>query len=380
MAAPRGGIGDGPREPARLDRALLKFRPLAERKNKVVFPRDAVSPDAAPRPLAGGGEAVLDEAAARIRTARAAGRPVMLATGAHAIKNGLGPVLVDLARGGWLTHLATNGAGIIHDWELAFQGATSEDVRANVAVGEFGAWEETGRYLNLALLVGAYRGLGYGASVGAMIAREGLDVPPAAELEESARGFERDPDRAAAAIDLLAALRTASVPAGRLAVAHPGRAWSAQAAAFDLGVPFTGHPMIGHDIIYEHPLASGAAIGRAAMRDFLCFAEGVSRLAGGVYLSVGSAVMSPMIFEKSLSMARNIARQRGATIEDHHLLVADLAPSSWDWTGGGEPPADNPAYYLRYCKSFSRMGGTMRYVTADNRDLLLGLRRRLRAG
>jgi hypothetical protein len=136
--------------------------------------------------------------------------------------------------------------------------------------------------------------------------------------------------------------------------------------------------MIGHDIIYEHPLASGAAIGRAAMRDFLCYAEGVSRLAGGVYLSVGSAVMSPMIFEKSLSMARNLARQRGETIEDHFMLVADLAPSTWDWTKGGEPPAENPAYYLRYCKSFSRMGGTMRYLSADNRDLLLGLRRRLR--
>ena len=151
-----------------------------------------------------------------------------------------------------------------------------------------------------------------------------------------------------------------------------------QAAAHTLGVPFTGHPMIGHDIIYEHPLASGSAIGRTAMRDFLCYAEGVSRLAGGVYLSVGSAVMSPMIFEKSLNMARNIARQRGESIDDHFMLVADLAPSSWDWARGGEPPVNDPAYYLRYCKTFARMGGTMRYLSADNRDLLLGLRRRLR--
>ena len=158
-------------------------------------------------------------------------------------------------------------------------------------------------------------------------------------------------------------------------IPHPGKSWSVQAAAWTLGVPFTGHPMIGHDIIYEHPLASGSAIGRTGMRDFLCFAEGVSRLSGGVYLSVGSAVMSPMIFEKSLSMARNIARQRGGTIEDHYLLVADLAPASWDWASDGEPPADDPAYYLRYCKSFSRMGGTLRYLAADNRDLLLGLRR-----
>ncbi len=146
-----------------------------------------------------------------------------------------------------------------------------------------------------------------------------------------------------------------------------------QAAAYTLGVPFTGHPMIGHDIIYKHPLASGSAIGRTAMRDFLCFAEGVSRLAGGVYLSVGSAVMSPMIFEKSLSMARNIARQRGESIEDHFLLVVDLAPSDAGTGRRAESrPRDDPAYYLRYCKTFSRMGGTMRYLSADNRDLLLG--------
>lgn len=366
------------RDPARLDRRLLRFRPLAERASKVVFPRDAIDPDAEPRPLAGAGESLLDETAARIRSARAAGRSVMLATGAHAIKNGLGPVLIALLRDGWLTHLATNGAGVIHDWELAFQAATSEDVRANAAVGEFGAWEETGRYLNLGLLVGAYRGLGYGASIGALVAEDGLLVPSRSELEEAARGFGRDAERAAAAIDLRAALEQFDIPSGWLRIPHPGKAWSVQAAAWTLGVPFTGHPMIGHDIIYEHPLASGSAIGRTAMRDFLCYAEGVSRLSGGVYLSVGSAVMSPMIFEKSLSMARNIARQRGRAIDDHFMLVADLAPSSWDWTRGGEPPADDPAYYLRYCKTFSRMGGTMRYLQVDNRDLLLGLRRRLR--
>jgi hypothetical protein len=367
-----------PHGPARFNRRGLRFRPLAERKNKVVFPREAIGPDAEPRPLPEAGEALLDEMAARIRAAREAGHPVMLATGAHTIKNGLGPVLIELVRAGWLTHLATNGAGIIHDWELAFQGATSEDVRANVTIGEFGAWEETGRILNLGLLVGACRGLGYGAAIGALIAEEGLDIPGRPELEDAARGFERDADRASAAIDLRAAIEEAGIPSGRMRIPHPGKAWSVQAAAHTLGVPFTGHPMIGHDIIYEHPLASGSAIGRVGMRDFLCFAEGVSRLSGGVYLSVGSAVMSPMIFEKSLSMARNLARQRGGTIEDFTLLVADLAPSTWDWTANGEPPADDPAYYLRYCKTFSRMGGTMRYLSADNRDLLLGLRRRLR--
>jgi hypothetical protein len=137
--------------------------------------------------------------------------------------------------------------------------------------------------------------------------------------------------------------------------------------------------MIGHDIIYNHPMNHCASLGRTAERDFLTFAEGVSRLEGGVYISIGSAVMSPMVFEKSLSMAQNIARQQGQQIDHHFLLVSDLAESNWDWTRG-EPPEDNPSYYLRYNKSFSRMGGTMRYVQADNRDLLLTLTHMLDAG
>jgi hypothetical protein len=150
-----------------------------------------------------------------------------------------------------------------------------------------------------------------------------------------------------------------------------------QAAAFRRGIPFTGHPMIGHDIIYTHPLVNGAAVGRTAMRDFLRFAASVSGLGGGVYLSVGSAVMSPMVFEKSLSMAQNVALQRGAAITDHFILVVDIAPTTWDWARDGEPPASDPAYYMRWCKTFSRMGGTLRYLPADNRDFFLWLLRAL---
>ncbi len=357
-----------------LDRRRLLIKPLAARKNKVAFPADAVSPDAAPRPLPAREGEILLEAAGRIRAARTRGRPVMCAFGAHTIKNGLGPVLIRLVEKGWLTHLATNGAGIIHDWELAWQGRTSEDVRSNVARGEFGTWEETGRWINLALLVGAWQGLGYGQSVGALIAGEGLDIPSERELGAAAgRLLDTDPEAAAAAADLLAAVRAFSLPPGRMSVPHPYAAWSAQAAAHRLGVPFTGHPMIGQDIIYTHPMNSGAAVGRTGLRDFLVFAEGVSRLDGGVYLSVGSAVMSPMVFEKSLSMAQNLALQRGEVIERHHVVVVDLAASTWDWLKDGEPPVDNPAYYLRYCKTFARMGGTMRYLRADNRDFFLTL-------
>jgi hypothetical protein len=360
--------------PAPLDRENLRLGPLAERASKVRLPEAAVPPDAAPRALAGDGPSILEEAVGRIRAARAADRPVICAFGAHTIKNGLGPVLIRLLERGWITHLATNGAGIIHDWELAFQGRTSEDVRANVARGRFGLWEETGRYINLALIVGAWRGLGYGQSVGALIAEEGLDIPSAAELAaDVSRCLDADPDRAAAAADLLAAVRRFSLPAGRMSVPHPFAGYSAQAAAHARQVPFTGHPMIGHDIIYVHPMNSGAAIGRAALRDFLLYAGSVSALEGGVYLSVGSAVMSPMIFEKSLSMARNIALREGGSLRDFAIYVVDLAASTWDWQRDGEPPMDNPAYYLRYCKTFARMGGSLRYLQADNRDFFLSI-------
>jgi hypothetical protein len=90
-------------------------------------------------------------------------------------------------------------------------------------------------------------------------------------------------------------------------------------------------------------------------------------------MSVGSAVMSPMIFEKSLSMSQNLSIQKRKHIDNHFMLVVDLAKSTWDWSKEGEPPMDNPAYYLRYCKTFSRMGGTMRYLSADNRDFLINL-------
>ncbi|OPZ01387.1 MAG: hypothetical protein BWZ10_03464 [candidate division BRC1 bacterium ADurb.BinA364] len=112
------------------------------------------------------------------------------------------------------------------------------------------------------------------------------------------------------------------------------------------------------------------------MRDFLSLAHSISRLSGGAFLSVGSAIMAPMTFEKSLSMARNLARQEGRRIDDFSIVVNDIQPGAWDWTKG-EPPKDNPAYYLRFCKSFSRMGGEFRYACEDNRAFLLNLFARL---
>lgn len=361
-----------------LDRTRVRMKPLAERKNKVLIERDSIDPSTQPRALGEKGNALVAECVERVLRARHESRPVIMAFGAHSIKNGLSRVLIALIEEGWVSHLAANGAGIIHDWEFSFLGMSSEDVRANVARGEFGNWQETGFYINLALNIGAWRGRGYGESVGALIQEQGLDIPSEADLLDEVRSLAAtDPSRAAAAADMLSVVRRFNLPPGRMEVPHPWRGYSIQAAAYRLNVPFTGHPMFGHDIIYNHPMNCGALLGRAAERDFLRYASSVSALSGGVYLSVGSAVMSPMIFEKSLSMSQNLALQAGNEIKDHYILVVDLAESHWDWTRG-EPPENNPDYYLRYCKSFSRMGGQMRYLSADNRDFLLSLYQGLR--
>ncbi len=363
---------DTPKNSA-FDRRALKFHPLADRHSKVSIDREHVSPDAQAPALPAAAREIVEEAGVRLRAAKACGASRMLSFGAHTIKNGLSPVLIRLIEQGWLTHLATNGAGIIHDWEFAFAGVSSEDVRENVSVGRFGAWEETGKYINLALAVGAYQGFGYGASIGKFVQDEAIDVPAQSALvAEATQSLAARPAHAAAAADLLALLRDNAAPSGRIAVAHPWKRFGLQAAAYRLGIPFTGHPMFGHDIIYEHPMSCGAAIGRAAERDFLSFAASVSRLEGGVYLSIGSAVMSPMVFEKTLSMARNLAAQQGKTIGDFMIVVVDLAPVSWDWRQG-EPPTTHPDYYLRFNKTFARMGGQVRYISADNRTFLPAL-------
>lgn len=364
---------------AQFDRFAVRMQPLSERINKFQIESRAIDPDAAPPELAPAAAGSVQRLIERIRLARRNHRPVVCALGAHSIKNGLGPVLARFVEQGWFTHLATNGAAIIHDWEFSFLGSSSEDVEYYTARGGFGNWHETGFFINLALVVGSYEGLGYGESIGSMIETEGLTIPPEAELVAFVRDrVVEEPEKAAAAADLIWAVRRFELAPGRLAIPHPWKRFSAQAAAFRRGVPFTGHPMIGHDIIYNHPMNHCASLGRCAERDFLAYAKNISQIDGGVYLSVGSAIMSPMIFEKSLSMSQNLALQQGKPIQDHAIFVVDLAECPWDWSQG-EPPESNPAYYLRYNKTFSRMGGTMRYIQADNRALFLNLLRGLGA-
>lgn len=362
----------------KFDRTKLDVKKLSDRKNKVYFERDHIPVHQSPKNLSEKGLKLIEKTADRIRKAQELGRSRILTFGAHTIKNGMAPTLIELMEKGWITHLATNGAGIIHDWEFAFQGKSSEDVRENVDLGQFGIWDHTGFYINLALVVGAYEGLGYGESIGKMIHREGLDIPEKSILHSTAKEkLASNPQTAAAAIDFAGVIQHFKLKPGWLSVPHPYKKYSVQANAYALGIPFTGHPMFGHDIIYNHPMNYGAAIGRTAENDFLYYAHSVSNLEDGVYLSVGSAVMSPMIFEKSLSMSQNIEIQHGGHIDRHFMLIVDLAESDWDWEKDGEPPMDNPAYYLRYCKTFNRMGGEMHYLTADNRDFLLALYQKL---
>ncbi len=376
------------------NRDALNILPLSRRINKHNIERDVIDPSTWKVELSDEAWQDVETTANELRRARKLGAARILTYGAHSIKNGLGVVLSRLAEQGWITRLTTNGAGVIHDWEFAYQGQSGEDVHRYTDEGQFGIWEETGMIINLSIVVGAYRGLGYGESVGEMILNEGLEIPSDEELKyailagaecanfppcdhpvlDAAPQSQAEVlDHAAAAADLLRVKRRFALPDGRYPTPHPMREYSVAYRARRAGVPFGCCPMIGCDIIYTHPANRCSAIGRAAERDFLAYAHSVSQLEGGVYMSVGSAVLSPMIFEKSLSMSRNLARQNNASISDFSIHVVDLAKSTWDWQKNGEPPIDNPAYYLRYCKTFSRMGGRMTYCNADNRSWFVAL-------
>ena len=283
----------------KFDRSRILQGPLGERKNKVRIAESFVRTDAPDFEIASTQKEALEAVARRILDARSGGRSVMLTFGAHSIKNGLGPLMVEYLRRGFLTHVATNGAGIIHDWEFAFLGQSSESVRDNLPLGRFGTWEETGFYLNVAIAAGAYQGLGYGAAVGKAICDEGIMIPSVEELFVAVSSSS-DLRRAASALDFAEVIRRGSLEPGWLPMKVPYAKYSLQAGAYALGTASTDHPMFGHDIIYTHHLNCGGAIAQAAEYDYRTFLRSFSGLdGGGVYLSLGSAVMSPMLFSKA---------------------------------------------------------------------------------
>lgn len=248
------------------DLSRIRTYPLASRSSKASS-EDFASPvapgssfktwfDALPAIL---GAADIRRVVTAVRDARASGGGVIWGIGAHVIKTGVSPVLIDLMRRGFVSALAMNGAGIIHDFEVALSGATSEDVDATLGPGLFGMAAETGTFLNEAIVAGAAAGEGLGQAVARRLAANNL---PHADLS--------------------------------LAV-----------AAHRLGIPLTVHVAIGTDIIHMHPAASGAAIGEASLRDFRYFTASVARLDRGVYLNCGSAVVLPEVFLKAVAIARN---------------------------------------------------------------------------
>jgi hypothetical protein len=352
--------------PDPLDLHKLRVFPLAERNSLCRVEEILVDPDAPAIACSDPVAAAAKRAAADIVAARKRAAAVMLIYGAHLLRNGAALIVERMLAGGWITHLATNGAGTIHDWEFAWLGRSTECVRTNVAAGSFGTWDETGRWINLAVLAGGLRTEGYGQSLGRFIIEDGLTLPDHDSLARLIRDEPASPLTPARA-EMLVAMRAHSLMAGRQDVIHRWKQASILAQAFRHGVPLSVHPGIGYDIISNHPLFCGGAIGRAAEVDFRLFGSAVERLDGGVVLSIGSAIMGPQVFEKSLSCVNNLRRQANRPIvSGHSIHVVDLQDGGgWDWTRG-EPPKTNPAYYLRFCKSFSRMGGTMRYVQSDN--------------
>ena len=360
----------------RIDPQDIQVLPLSQRKSFIDIREQAAFPCAVPLGSDDLSER-MDRLVQRIRQARGRGASVMLTYGAHLVKNGLGPTVIALIEGGWVTHVATQGAGVIHDWEFSYQAVSSESVGENAPVGRFGTWDETGRWINLAVIAGAAEGLGFGESVGRFIADDGVELPSPDVLTAQIRENPSDPLTAARA-DLLQTMKQFGLSGGAVAVRHPFKQFSVPAGAYRRRVPFTVHPGIGYDIIVNHPMYHGGAIGRGSATDARIFAAGVLNLDGGVYLSVGSAIMSPQVFEKSVSCANNLRGQRGQPfLRDFDMAVVDLQDGGqWDWARG-EPPKDHPGYYLRFLKSFYRMGGRVDYLCCDNRAFLCNLAERL---
>ena len=199
---------------------------------------------------------------AAMRAARDGGHGIIWGLGAHVLKTGLSPVVIDLMERGFVSAIATNGAGVIHDFELALSGSTSEDVDEALGPGRFGMAEETGRELNGAINTGVAAGMGLGQAVVSHLHR----VPP------------------------------------------PFAHISVLASAGRLEIPVTAHVAVGTDIIHMHKDASGAAIGEGSLRDFRYFVSNVARLEHGVYLNCGSAVVLPEVFLKAVALARNHGR------------------------------------------------------------------------
>jgi hypothetical protein len=308
------------------DRSRLAIKPLAERAHDLHLDRWLALDDPTP-PFA---HPQLGEVAGRLVQAKSSGAACILMMGAHVLRAGVNRHLIDLIERGFLDHIAMNGAGLIHDYELARIGATTESVARYIRTGEFGLWRETGE-LNDWVAESAAQGLGLGENAGRRI-----------DASE-----------------------------------YPHKSLSVLAAAYRHSVPVTVHVGIGYDILHQHPNCDGAAVGAASYRDFLIFARTVERLDGGVLLSFGSAIMAPEVYLKALAMARNVARLSGREIRRFATAVFDLVSIQGDFRK--ELPKTDPGYYFRPQKTLLVRtvadGGESFYFCGDHRATVPALRR-----
>ncbi|MBR0510530.1 MAG: hypothetical protein IJJ85_10465 [Clostridia bacterium] len=267
----------------------------------------------------------------KLKEAKAAGYGVTCFYGAHVIKCGLSKYLIRLIEDGFITHLASNGAGSIHDFELAYLGGTSEHVPTAIEDGSFGMWEETGRWMNEAIVAGAKKGVGYGQSL--------------------AEYVEAHPER------------------------FPYKDDCVFYRAYRTGVPATYHVTVGTDIIHQHPAADFAAIGQTSGRDFAAFCHSITTLdPAGVHMNIGSAVTGAEVFLKALSIARN----QGHMLKSITTANFDIIPLGDYKTDVGK---DDWTYYYRPRKNVinrpASLGGVGLYILGDHQKTVPSLWKRL---
>lgn len=308
------------------NRANLNVKPLSERKHELNF---SVVRQLDTRRILDVSKKIYTVAKCLVH-AKKRGSARILMMGGHVVRAGVQNYLIDLMRRGYISCLAMNGSGMIHDFEFALIGATTESVAKYIGEGQFGLWKETG-ILN-DIINEAYKKdniIGMGESVGRAIAQGNF---PHKDISLLANGYE-------------------------------------------LQIPITIHVGIGYDIIHEHPNCDGAATGALSCNDFLRFVSVVQSVEGGVVMNFGSAVMAPEVFLKALSMARNVAHQHRKTIKRFTTLVCDLYDLPDDYNK--EPHKDSPAYYFRPWKTMLVRtvsdGGKSFYIKGKHTDTIPAL-------
>jgi len=306
-------------KPPIFDRSQLEFAPLKSREH--LFSIDNILPLKRSSQTNKAFAVIAD----RIQKAKKANASVILMMGAHVIRSGVQRYLIDLMQQGYLSCIAMNGAGLIHDFELALIGATTESVARYIKTGQFGFWQETAQ-INDIVHTAWKDQLGLGEAVGKRIEEEKL----------------------------------------------PYRNISILAAGYRLSIPITVHVGIGSDIVHQHPNCNGAAYGATSYTDFLRFAKVMETLEKGVVMNFGSAVTAPEVYLKTLSMVRNTARQRQMNIRNFTTLVCDLVdlPANIH----KEASREEFAYYFRPWKSMlvrtTANGGESYYVRGMHRETI----------